>query len=67
MVALQAIWRGRSTRAKTTPRLVARRCELEEIICMFQEEQLAKHVVALEAKRKELELKLKFEELHTMR
>lgn len=67
MVALQAVWRGGSTRAKTIPSLAARRRESEETRCMFQEEQLAKCVVALEAKRKEQELKLKFEELHTMR
>lgn len=67
MVAFQAVWRGRCTRAKTTPNLAARRRESEETRCMFQEERLTECFVALEAERKELEIKFEYEELHTMR
>lgn len=66
-MAFQAVWRGCCTRANTAPALAARRRESEETRRMFQEERLAECVVALEAERKEVELKHKFKELFAMR
>ncbi|CAM9322982.1 unnamed protein product [Ectocarpus sp. 6 AP-2014] len=66
-VVFQAIWRGRCMRALVAPALASRRREAEEIRRMFQEERLAECVVALEAERRELELKRQCTELDAMR
>lgn len=67
LVAFQAAWRGRCDRAKAAPALAARRRESEETRNMFEEERLAKCVVALEAEGREVEAKLQMKELIDMR
>lgn len=54
-------------RALVAPALASRRREAEETRRMFQEERLAECVVALEAERRELELKRQCNELDAMR
>ncbi|CAN0510270.1 unnamed protein product, partial [Ectocarpus sp. 12 AP-2014] len=66
-VVFQAIWRGRCLRALVAPALASRRREGEETRRMFQEERLAKCVIALEAERREIELKRQCNELDAMR
>lgn len=67
VVSFQAVWRGCCARGKTAPALAARRREVEERKLMFQEEQLAENVVALEAQRREVEAKIQSQELTAMR
>ena len=66
-LVFQSVWRGRSTRAHVSQARAARRRELEETNRMFQEQQLATRVAALEAKQKEEERRNRRQEQSAMR